>query len=358
MTFLWPNALWLLVALPWLVGLYIWLLKRKKKTALAYPNLALVKAAMGTGSRIRRHVPPALFLASLTLMLLALARPAAVVSLPSQHETVILAMDVSGSMRADDVKPTRLAAAQAAARGFIRDTPKTTRIGLVAFAGSAALVQPPTSNREDLHAAIEQLQLQNATAVGSGILVSLKAIFPDQDFEVRPSGQMRASRNLGGAASGSAAAAGGSAPINAPAKPDVKPVPPGSYKSAVVILLTDGQTTTGPDPVDAARLAAERGVRVFTVGVGTPDGQILTGEGWSIRVRLDEDALKVIADMTRAEYFFAGNALDLKKVYEGLNSKLVMEKKETEITAVFTALAAALALVAAVLSLLWFNRIL
>jgi Ca-activated chloride channel homolog len=350
MTFLWPNALWLLLALPLLAGLYVWLLGRKKKAALSYPNLAMVKAAMGTGSPIRRHVPPALFLGSLTLMLLALARPAAVVSLPSQHETVILAMDVSGSMRADDVKPTRLAAAQAAARAFISDTPKTTRIGLVAFAGSAALVQPPTSNREDLLAAIEQLQLQNATAVGSGILVSLKAIFPDQDFEVRPPGQLRASSR--------SAAAGGSAPIHAPAKPEVKPVPPGSYKSAVVILLTDGQTTTGPDPVDAARLAAERGVRVFTVGVGTPDGQILTGEGWSIRVRLDEDALKVIADMTRAEYFFAGNALDLKKIYEGLNSKLVMEKKETEITAVFTALAAALALLAAVLSLLWFNRIL
>ena len=146
--------------------------------------------------------------------------------------------------------------------------------------------------------------------------------------------------------------------MGAPAKPEPKPVPPGSYKSAVVILLTDGQTTTGPDPVDAARLAAERGVRVFTVGVGTPDGQILTGEGWSIRVRLDEDALKVIADMTRAEYFFAGNAPDLKKIYEGLNSKLVMERKKTEITALFTAIAASLTLLAAALSLLWFNRIL
>jgi Ca-activated chloride channel family protein len=157
------------------------------------------------------------------------------------------------------------------------------------------------------------------------------------------------------------AAFGGSRPpaiLGAAPKPEQKPVPPGSYKSAVVILLTDGQTTTGPDPVDAARLAAERGVRVFTVGVGTPDGQILTGEGWSIRVRLDEDALKVIADLTRGEYFFAGNAPDLKKIYEGLNSKLVMEKKETEITAFFTGVAALLALVAAGLSLLWFNRLL
>src|SRR4051812_13205906 len=352
MTFLWPNALWLLAGVPLLAAFYVWLLKRRK-AAIAYPNLALVRAAMGKSSSVRRHIPPALFLGALTLMILALARPAAMVTLPSQHETVILAIDVSGSMRADDVKPTRLAAAQAAARTFINSTPKTTRIGLVTFAGSAALVQAPTASREPLLEAIEQLQLQHATAVGSGILASLKAIFPDQDFDVKPAmGQLRAGRMPG------TAAAGGSAPINAAPKAEQKPVAPGSYKSAVVILLTDGQTTSGPDPVDAARLAAERGVRVFTVGVGTPDGQILTGEGWSIRVRLDEDALKVIADMTRAEYFFAGNALDLKKIYEGLNSKLVMEKKETEITAVFTAAAAALALAAAALSLLWFNRIL
>ena len=349
MTFLWPTALWLLAGVPLLVAFYVWLLKRRKQ-AIAYPNLALVKRAMGKTSSVRRHIPPALFLAALALMVLALARPAATLTLPSQHETVILAIDVSGSMRADDVKPTRLAAAQAAARTFINNTPSSTRIGLVTFAGSAALVQAPTSNREDLLAAIDQLQLQNATAVGSGILVSLKALFPDQDFEVRPSGALRASRG--------SAAAGGSAPISGVPKAEVKPVPPGSYKSAVVILLTDGQTTTGPDPVDAARLAAERGVRVFTVGVGTPDGQILTGEGWSIRVRLDEDALKVIADMTRAEYFFAGNAFDLKKVYEALTTRLVLEKKETEVTALFSAIAAALAMVSGTLSLLWFNRIL
>jgi Ca-activated chloride channel family protein len=135
-------------------------------------------------------------------------------------------------------------------------------------------------------------------------------------------------------------------------------VAPGSYSSAAIILLTDGQTTTGPDPVDAAHLAAERGVRVFTVGVGTPDGQILNGEGWSIRVRLDEDALKAIADLTRADYYFAGNALDLKKIYEGLKSRLVLEKKQTEITAFFTGFAAMLALAAAMLSFLWFNRLL
>jgi Ca-activated chloride channel family protein len=347
MTFLWPEALWALACLPLLVAAYLFLLKRRKQMALRYSSLGLVRPALGR-STWRRHVPPALFLAAIAVMIVAAARPAAVVMLPSEHETVILALDVSGSMRADDVKPTRLAAAQAAARAFIADTPRHTRIGLVAFAGSAALVQHPTSNRDALLESIEALQLQNATAIGSGILASLKAIFPDQDFDLD-------------AFPGRSAAAGGTNPnrrLGAPKKSEVKPVPPGSNKNAVIILLTDGQTTTGPDPVDAARLAAARGVRVFTVGVGTPDGQILTGEGWSIRVRLDEDALKTIADLTRGEYFFAGNAPDLKKIYEGLKSKLVLEKRQTEITALFVVAAAALSLLSAALSLAWFSRIL
>jgi len=327
-TFLWPEMLWFFVAVPLLVAVYLLALKKKNKTAIRYASLSLIRDAM-PGRSLRRHVPPLLFLLAMVGMLFAVARPAAVVSLPSQHDMVILAMDVSGSMKADDVKPTRLAAAQAAARAFVRDTPRATRIGVVAFAGSAALVQAPTGNRDDINAAIDGLQLQNATAVGAGILVALKAIFPEQEFEVRPQRQ---------AAS--------------------KPVAPGSYGSAAIILLTDGQTTTGPDPVDAARLAAERGVRVYTVGVGTPEGQILTGEGWSIRVRLDEDALKVVADLTRGEYFFAGNAVDLKKVYEVLTKRLVIEKRETEVTALFSAIAAALAMVSAALSLAWFNRLL
>jgi Ca-activated chloride channel family protein len=352
MTFLWPDALWSLALLPLLAAGYVYVLKKRKREALRYSSLGLVRQAMGRSSW-RRHVPPALLFAAIAVMLLAAARPAALVMLPSQHETVILAMDVSGSMRANDVQPTRLAAAQAAARSFISDTPRSTRIGLVTFAGSAALVQPPTANHEELFAAIDQLQLQNATAIGSGILASLKAIFPDQDFEL-PLGGLH-----GAAAGGSAGGASyGGLLRPRPGQAAPKPVPPGSNKSAVVILLTDGQTTTGPDPVDAARLAAARGVRVFTVGVGTADGQILTGEGWSIRVRLDEEALKLIADLTRAEYFFAGNAPDLKQIYDGLKSKLVMEKRETEVTALFAVLAAALSLAAAGLSLFWFSRIL
>ena len=333
MTFLWPEFLWLLLAVPAAVALYFFILQRKKQSAIRFASLALLKQAAGPAWR--RHLPPAMLLAALAAMIAAIARPAAVITLPTNHETVILAIDVSGSMRAADVEPSRIEAAQAAARAFVAEQPRSTRIGIVAFAGSAALVQPPTTNRKDIITAIDQLQLQHATAVGSGILVSLKALFPQDTFEVTPP-RLR----------------------NAVSRPDFKPVAPGSYASAAIILLTDGQTTSGPDPVEAARLAAARGVRVFTVGVGTENGQILTGEGWSMRVRLDEEALKTIADLTRAEYFYAGTAMDLKKVYQSLRSKLVMEKKETEITAIFSAVAAATVLLSATLSLLWFNRVL
>ena len=347
MTFLWPEALFLLLALPALVALYMWLLRRKKKAALRYASLSLVKEAMGAGQKWRRHVPPAIFLVALAVMIVAIARPAAVVRLPSQHEMIILAMDVSGSMRATDVEPNRLAAAQAAARSFVADQPRSTRIGVVAFAGTAQLVQPPTHNREDILAAIDRFQLQRATAIGSGILVSLQAIFPDVEFDLGASNPRRQAARAFGPQS--------STPQD---KPPPKPVAPGSYGSAAIILLTDGQTTTGPDPIEAARMAAERGIRIYTVGVGTVNGEIVGGEGWSMRVRLDEETLKTIANLTRGEYFYAGNAVDLKKIYQALNARFVLEKKQTEITALFSAAAALAALLAAGLSLVWFNRLL
>src|ERR1041385_8804343 len=177
MTFLWPNALWILAFVPVLVALYIAILRRRNKLALSYSNLALVRAALGQQSR-RRHVPPALFLLAIVLMIMAIARPAAVVTLPSQHETVILAMDVSGSMRAADVQPSRIVAAQTAAKSFIAEQPRSTRIGIVTFAATASVVQPPTQNREDLIAAIDRFELQRNTAIGSGMIVALATLFP------------------------------------------------------------------------------------------------------------------------------------------------------------------------------------
>ena len=347
MTFLWPEMLWLFLLVPALVAGYFYVLRRKRQAALRYASLSMVKEALSSGQKYRRHIPPLLFLLALIAMIFAIARPAAVVTLPSQHRTIILAMDVSGSMRATDVQPNRITAAQNAAKAFVKDQPANVRIGIVSFAGTAAVVQPPTQNREDLIAAIDRFQLQRATAIGSGIIVSLATIFPDAGIDV------------------SALIYGRNAPRGVPLdqagkteKKEFKPVAPGSYTSAAIILLTDGQRTTGPDSIDAARMAADRGVRIFTVGFGTKSGETIGFEGWSMRVRLDEETLKTIASMTRGEYFYAGTATDLTKVYQSLNSRFLMEKKDMEISALFAAAAAVAALVSAALSLLWFNRIL
>ena len=347
MKFQWPEMLWFLLIVPGLVAGYFYILRRKRATALRYANLTMVKEAMGAGQRFRRHIPPLLFLIALIVMIFAMARPAAVVTLPTQHRTIILAMDVSGSMRATDVQPTRLAASQAAAKAFVAEQPSNVRIGVVSFAGTAAVVQMPTHNREDIIAAIDRFQLQRATAIGSGIIVSLATIFPNEGIDVSSLMYGRNARRgipLD--------------PSNKPDKPELKPVPPGSYTSAAIILLTDGQRTTGPDSIEAAKMAADRGVRIFTVGFGTKSGETIGFEGWSMRVRLDEETLKTIASMTRGEYFYAGSAADLRKVYESLNARFLLEKKDMEISALFAAAAAVAALVSAVLSLLWFNRIL
>ena len=345
MQFLWPQFLWLLLALPLLVGLYVLLLRRKRKMAVRYASLSIVKEAMGART-IRRHIPPVLFLFAMAALLLAAARPVAVVTLPSNQQTIILAMDVSGSMRATDVQPNRLVAAQNAAKAFIGELPRHVKVGIVAFAGSAQVAQLPTVNREDLITAIDRFQLQRATATGNAIVISLATLFPDAgiDLEAMQSGRERP-RGL-------------SLDAEKKAKKEFTPVAPGSYPSAAIIMLTDGQRTTGVDPLEAAKIAADRGVRVYTVGIGTVDGETIGFEGWSMRVRLDEETLKAIANKTSAEYFYAGTAQDLKKVYETLSSKLTVEKKETEISALFALAAAALAaLISALLSLLWFNRV-
>jgi Ca-activated chloride channel family protein len=347
MKFLWPHLLWLLALVPAFVAAYLYVLRRRKKAVVRYASLAMIRDALGPAQTLRRHVPPLLFLLALIAMIVAIARPAAVVTLPSRHEIVVLAIDVSGSMRATDVEPNRLAAAQAAAKTFVNAQPGSTRIGVVAFAATALVVQHPTQNREDIVAAIDRLQLQRGTAIGSGLVVALGAIFPNAGITLesldRKSGRRPMARGFDDPPSSTA---------------EWKPVAPGSHTSAAIVLLTDGQRTTGPDPIEAAKMAADRGVRVFTVGIGTTDGEIMGFEGWRMRVRLDEETLKGIANTTHGEYFYAGTAAELNQIYRSMNSRFVMEKKETEVTALVSAVAAVLAILAALLSLIWFNRIL
>ncbi|HSN45933.1 MAG TPA: VWA domain-containing protein [Casimicrobiaceae bacterium] len=346
MTFLWPKLLWLLLVPLLALLAYALVVRRRPGAAVRYAGL--IVPVVG-GARWRRLLPPLLFLLALVAMVLAVARPAAVILVPTQNEAIILAVDVSGSMRATDVKPSRIVAAQEAARAFVAAVPRKTRIGVVSFAAAASIVQYPTASRDDVLAAIDRFQLQRGTAIGSAILVALKALFPEQDFDLRGGAAPRRPQSL-------------DAPRDAdPKKAEAKkaePVEPGSYRSAAIVLLTDGQATAGADPVEATRLAAERGVRIYTVGIGTPAGETLKVDGWSMRVRLDEDAMKAIAAGTQGEYFAATNAADLKKIYEALSSRLLFERRETEIGALFAAAGALLLALAALASQWWFNRIL
>jgi Ca-activated chloride channel family protein len=352
MRFLWPDLLWLLVLVPVLVAAYLWLLSRRKRSALRFTDLARVRQAIGSSQRVRRHLPPALLLVAVLLALLALARPSTVFTLPSQHQTIVLAMDVSRSMRVTDVEPNRISAAQAAAKSFIEELPSNVRVGIVSFAGTAAVVQTPTESKEDLIAAIDRFQLQMGTATGSGLLVSLSLLFPDDGIDLE-------SAVFGGRfarSGGGPAAIDQARRTDRPAKREVAPVPPGSFTGGAVILLSDGRRTTGPDPLEAAKLAADRGVRVHTVGFGTREGGVLSQDEWSIYVRLDEETLKAVAGITHGEYFYAGTAADLKKVYQNINAKFSMERRETEIGALLSA-AAALCIVAALgLTTLWFRQ--
>jgi Ca-activated chloride channel family protein len=355
MTFLWPQLLLGLAAVPLLALLYLWAVRRRSGRRRELGGLAV---SDGPGRGRLRHLPPVLFLAAIALLLVSVGRPAAVVTLPAQHETVILAIDVSGSMRATDVKPTRLAAMQEAARAFIDAQPRTTHVGIVTFAGVASLVQPPTDNREDILQAIDRLQPQRGTAIGSAIVVSLAAIFPDAGINLAMVGQRDGAPAEGSREDRRDAARALPRPDTAVPRQAFLPVPAGSHESAVIVLMSDGQSTTGPDPVASARLAAERGVRVYTVGVGTAKGEVLRTDGWSMRVALDESSLRTVADLTRGEYFQAGTASELERVYRSMNSRFVMETREIEVSALFTALAVVLTLLAAGLSVGWYGRVL
>jgi Ca-activated chloride channel family protein len=313
MHFAWPAMLWSLLALPALLAAYFFFLRWRRRRLGRAASLRIVAEAMDRRSAWR-HAPALLLLAAIAVLLVSAARPSAVLPLPSHHATVILAIDVSHSMQARDVLPTRLAAAQAAARSFVEAQQRSTRIGIVAFSGDAMLVQAPTDDTDDVRSAIDALQTQDATAIGAAIETSLQALFP-------------------------------------PGSPERAP------GSAAIILLSDGQNTAGPDAAEAAVLAAARGVRVYTVGFGTPSGTTVGGPGWSVHVHLDEDLLRGIARTTGAEYLHAETASELKSAYATLTSTLVLERRTTELSALLCAAAALVALAAAGVSLISFERV-
>jgi len=341
MNFLWPQYLPLMLVLPVLAALYLWLLRRRGKRALRYSSLQVVRSAAGRSWR--RHVPPALVLLACAVLLFAAARPLAAVTLPWSRSTIMLAMDVSLSMRVADVVPTRLVAAQEAARTFLHDLPKTIEVGLVTFAGTAQVAQQITLDRAALVGAIDAFQMQRGTAVGNAIVVCLAELFPDHGID------------LGDMTFGPGQARRRDDAVRT-ARP-FTPVAPGSYDSAAIILLSDGRRTTGIDTLEAAKMAADRGVRIYVVGLGTVNGDAAMADGMAIYLQLDEPTLREVARMTGGEYHHAGTAEQLRSVYQNLGSRLQVQTREAELAPLLALVAAGLVLGATALSLLWFGRV-
>lgn len=345
-TVMWPRLLWLLALLPILTVLYVRLAARRRRSLAQLSGLWHSPAPQSKGIALRRTVPLILLLLGLFALLGAVSRPQAILTLPLVHKDVVLALDTSGSMRATDVTPDRLAAAKNAARTFIERQPSRTRVGIVTVAGNATLVQSLTDNREDLLQAIGRVQLQRGSALGSGIYVSLATLLPDAGINVAQLVQGLPDFRTHWP----------SAPDDA--NKDRKAVPPGSNRSAAIVLLSDGENNFGPDPLEAAKLAAEHGVRIHTVGIGSTEGIALTVGGWSMRVSLDEATLRKIAETTLGEYYAVGSAQDLRRIYEQLSARMAIGRARTvEITAFFVAFGALLLAISALCSMLWFNRV-
>lgn len=343
MQFLWPELLWCLALLPLLALLYRRRLQRRASTR-PLPALRVV----GGGPRWQRHVPPALFLTALALVLLALARPTAPVALPWSRSTILLAMDISRSMRVGDVQPSRMVAAQAAAKAFLAEVPRHIEVGLVTFAGTAQVAQRATVDRPALVGAIDAIQMQYGTAIGNAIVVSLAELFPDHGLDV---GEM----TFG--ARGLPRGLDDKAGKGKPPPKEIAPVPPGSFESAAIILLSDGRRTVGVDTLEAAKLAADRGVRIYVVGLGTPDGHAAMGEGMGMFLQLDEPTLRLVAQITGGEYHHAASAEALRTVYQKLGSRLQVSQRDTELTALLCLLAACVLATGAGLSLRWYGRV-
>ena len=334
MSFIWTSMLWSLMLIPLLILLYLRMQRRRAQIALRYGSLGLVQQASGRGVGMRRHIPAILFLLGLTVLFVALARPQMVIGLPKVEGIVILAFDVSGSMAAEDFEPNRLEAAKAVAIDFVSRQPSTVKVGVVAFSESGLSVQIPSADQTAIIDAIERLKPQRGTSLANGIVASLNTIAnltgqePIVGFE----------------------GADVAPPLNV--TPEVS-----ADQSSVIVLFTDGENNMNPDPVEAALLAAERGVRIHTIAVGSPEGIELTVNGFTVFTQVDEAALQQISEITQGIYYNAQDEDDLREVYESIEPRLKIEEEAQEVTAVFAGVSILILLIGGLLSLLWFSRV-
>jgi Ca-activated chloride channel family protein len=334
MSFIWPAMLISLLLLPLFVLLYLRQQRRRRHMVARYGSFGLAQTARGRQLGARRHIPSALFLIGMAVLLFSLARPQTAVSLPRVEGTVILAFDISGSMAAEDLQPTRMEAAKAVARDFVERQPSSVLVGIVAFSESGLSIQPPTNEQAEVLAAINRLSPQRGTSLGQGILASLDVLATDGEPAERLYSNLTPT------------------PEATPA-----PVPPGSYRSAVIVLLTDGENTAPPDPLAAAQAAADRGVRIYTVGIGSAAGITLEVNGFTVHTQLDEATLQQIAQITEGSYYNATSQEELRRIYENLDLQLVVKPEDIEVTALFAGLGVLIFLIGAICSMLWFSRV-
>ena len=327
MTFAWPWMLLSLAAVPLVVVGYRRLLRRQAVRQEQLAALGMVATGV-TRSRRGRNTGPALLLGALTLLLVSLARPEATIAEPRREGTVILAFDVSTSMAATDLSPTRLEAAKAAARTVVSRQPASIRVGVVAFGESGIITQQPTTAQDEVLAAIERLSPQGGTAVGRGILTSLTAI---------------AGR-----------------PVlldDSPSASDLEAADVGYFGSSAVVLLSDGENTAEPDPLALAELASTAGVRIHPIGIGSAEGTVLEVDGFQVATALDERLLRQIAETTDGTYYAAADEKSLAQVYSAIELGWSTEARRLEVTALFAAGAAVLLLAGAMLSLVRSGRV-
>ena len=327
MTFIWPWVLVSLLLVPLCALLYRRVLQGRQRDALRLGASGLARDLETRPLGWRRHLPPGLFLLGVALLLVAAARPQVTLAIPRLEGIVMLVFDASASMAADDSDPTRIIAAQTIAQTFVERKPGNVKIGVVAFSDGGLLVQPATDDSSAVAATIGSLVPQSGTSLGRGILAALHAISSAIDD------------NEGGDDG------------------DARSAPRGSFAPAVIVLLSDGENTAPPDPLEAAQTAIERGVRVFTVGIGSAAGTTLEIDGFSVYTQLNEPILKEIAMITEGEYFSVENADDSRAVYDGLDKQFVVESEKREITSVLGGVSMLVLIIAGALSLVWFGRV-
>jgi len=327
-----------LLLVPVAVIFYTRLQARRRQIAERYGNLGFSQASQGKKLGLMRHIPPALFLVGLTILSISLARPQMAFSMPRIEGTVMLAFDVSGSMAADDLQPTRMEAAKTAARDFVQRQPASVNIGVIAFSDGGLMVQAPTSDRTAILTSIERLRPQRGTSLGHGIFTALQAIAisfgNDVEIQLAQEGEEFPSQ--------------GFPPID---------TLQGPFDSSAIVLLTDGENNEAPDPLQAAQTAADLGVRIYTIGIGSAAGAVLEIEGFSVHSRLDEAMLQQIAHISGGTYFNAGNEEELQSIYDNLQLQLVVKEEEMEVTSIFAGASVLLLLTGGLFSLLWFSRL-